>query len=505
MIKETNFAALFDLNGDNKISEEAFFSLLRINGIKPFDPRLADVNEIIRSIKPDSSGVRNLDKKVLENILHEKKLIQQTLTHQNIIPNFPEFTQSVRAIYEKVKKNKTGETASYIPQLASVDPDLFSISICTIDGQVCSMGDAKHKFSIQSTHKPINYALALEEHGEEYVHSHIGKEPSGVSFNAITLNQEKLPHNPLINAGAIMSASLVRRDLDQASRFDYMLSIWERLNGIARPTYHNSVYLSEKNTADRNFALAYFMRENNAFPENTNVREALDFYFQCCSIEGDSNMLANVAATFANSGVNPFTNDRIFHPDTVKKCLSVMYSCGMYDYSGEFSFGIGLPAKSGVSGAVWIVVPNLMGIAIYSPRLDQNGNSVRGIEVAEELVKEFNFHNYDSLKIEDSTKKDPRLHKYESKANAILSLIFAASGGDMDEIRRLHAVGVDLNESDYDGRTPLHLAAAENQVEVVKYLLENGANKTAKDRWGATPIKDAKKTKNTDLVSLLGF
>ncbi len=504
MIKsDNNLIRAVSFNARNEIADKEFFDMLSQQGIEQYDPRLVPVRQILNSLKTDKSGVRKIDQKTLTRLLGEKRLLQQTIRKQQIIPDFSGFTATLDHIFNHVKKVRGGEVANYIPQLASVAPDLYALSICTIDGQVYSLGDHTTKFSLQSTNKPINYALALEELGEETVHRHVGKEPSGVSFNALTLNARGLPHNPLINAGAIMCSSLIQRQMAAAEKFDFILDVWQKLNGIDRPTFNNSMYLSEKSSADRNFALAYFMRENGAFPPNTNVEKVLDFYFQCCAIESNTDMLARAAATFANSGVNPFTNEKVLAPETVKKCLSMMHSCGMYDYSGEFSFRIGLPAKSGVSGAIWMVIPNLMGIAIYSPGLDECGNSLRGIKVAEELVSHFNFHHYDSLKVENAQKQDPRRKKYETKVNAVMSLVFAASAGDLDEMRRLHAVGVDLNESDYDGRTALHLAAAENQTEAVKYLLKNGAHRDPVDRWGATPLDDAKRARHKDIIALL--
>ena len=177
-----------------------------------------------------------------------------------------------------------------------------------------------------------------------------------------------------------------------------------------------------------------------------------------------------------------------------------MNSCGMYDFSGEYAFKIGFPAKSGVSGALLIVIPNVMGICIWSPKLDELGNSVRGVEFSKKLGERFSFHNYDSL-INNSEKKDPRRHKYESKMDNVINLIYAASCGDIDEIKRIEAKGVDLNVSDYDGRTALHLAASEGQFEVVDYLIKRKVNVNAKDRWGGTPLKDAKKSNHVDICN----
>lgn len=223
---------------------------------------------------------------------------------------------------------------------------------------------------MQSCSKPITYCLALEEQGEEKLHKYVGTEPSGKTFNELTLNSHGLPHNPMINAGAIMCGALIRPGAAPSDRFDYVMSKWRDCAGNSKIGFDNAVYLSERQTADRNFALAYFMREKKSYPPDTNLLDILEFYFQCCSIETTTKAMSIIAATLANGGQCPLTGVQVFRPDHVKNCLSLMSSCGMYDFSGEFAFRIGIPAKSGVSGAIMLVIPNLMGMAVWSPRLE---------------------------------------------------------------------------------------------------------------------------------------
>jgi glutaminase len=307
----------------------------------------------------------------------------------------------------------------------------------------------------------------------------------------------------MINAGAIMSSALIRPDVPLADRFDHVLEMWRRLAGGARPGFSNSTYLSERRTADRNFALGYFMREHHAFPAGTDLVDTLEFYFQCCSLEMTVETLSVVAATLANGGVCPLTEERVLRPDTVQRVLSLMYSCGMYDFSGEWAFRIGLPAKSGVSGVILVVVPNVMGFATWSPRLDRHGNSVRGIEFCRELVTTFNFHNYDNLVGGLHGKRDPRRRPNQLRRNLLVDLCWAASEGDLNGIRRLLVEGVDLDEADYDGRTALHLAASEGQAHVVEYFIARGASLRPVDRWGHTPVDDARRAGHTGIVGLL--
>ena len=439
------------------------------------------------------SDTQKINKIDFHSVIQEDiDYISQVLQGDLIIPDFKEFCGELTDIFERTRENKSGKVADYIPQLGRVDPEKFALSVCTIDGQQFHLGDSKENFCVQSSSKPFSYCMALEEFGSDYVHKHVGREPSGKGFNELTLNEKGLPHNPMINSGAIMACSMIKPQLNLADRFDYILDTWRRLAGNSYVGFNNSVYLSERQTADRNFALGYFMRENAAFPENTNLLEILEFYFQCCSVELNAKAMASIAATLANGGINPLTQDEVFKPSTVKNCLSLMGSCGMYDFSGEFSFKIGLPAKSGVSGVIILVIPNVMGISIWSPRLDKLGNSVRGIQFCEELVKKYNFHNYDSLVSKRQSKKDPRKksnHEHDSKA---IEMCWAAARGDIHSIQHMVARGYNIQDADYDGRTPLHLAAAEGHMELVEYLYNKGGDIAHKDRWGRSAIDDAK-------------
>ena len=331
---------------------------------------------------------------------------------KGIIPNFQKFSNIIRGIYKQVQNNKNGNVATYIPELAKVNPDLFGVSLCTISGQRNSFGDYKEPFCVQSCSKPISYLMAVEEHGFDHVHEHVGCEPSGVEFNKLILKEvsenKKIPHNPMVNAGAIISCSLIGDKLSISEKFNKVMDTWTKLGGNTKVGYQNATYLSEKTTADRNMCIGYMMQEFNSFPPNTNMLEILDFYFQTCSVEYNCEQLSILAATLANGGINPVTKEKIFEPENVKNCLSLMSSSGMYDYSGEWLFKVGIPAKSGVSGCIFLVIPGKMGIAIYSPRIDKNGNSSRGIDFANELTNTFNFHQYDiNIPGLKTTKIDP--------------------------------------------------------------------------------------------------
>lgn len=492
----------FRPNTDDAISPSVVIEALTNAGLRKTDPRVkAMLAEF--DAESDANGLIGFTC-FAETARRHDSILNRAVTGDLIIPDFPAFARELGEIFEIVGKVDGGKVAEYIPQLGRVDPELFAVAACTTDGQTVDFGNADVDFSLQSVCKPINYCLALDEHGPDFVHEHIGREPSGHVFNELTLNAAGLPHNPMINSGAIMASSLLRPDLNIADRFDFVRDTWRRLAAGRHIGFNNAVYLSERQTADRNFALAYFMREHRAYPPDANAIEALEFYFQTCSIELDAQSLALAAATLANGGVSPISGERIFSATTVQRCLSLMSSCGLYDYSGEFAFTIGLPAKSGVSGALMVVVPRVLGICVWSPPLDGNGNSVRGVEFCKELVARFNFHAFDNVVDgTDASKVDPRLRKNSATADSGVRLCWAAAQGDLDEVRFLVARGVNVNTADYDGRTALHLAASEGRAAVVRYLLDVGAQTAPVDRWGGTPVADAERAGHADVVALL--
>src|SRR5262249_47072443 len=239
-------------------------------------------------------------------------LIARAINGDLVIPDFARFATELCEIYEELLGDDRGAIADYIPQLRNVDPDQLAITVCTVDGQRFAIGQSRVGFCIQSVSKPINYCLALEEHGPDFVHRHVGREPSGRGFNELSFNGDGLPHNPMINSGAIMCCSMIQPKMDMADRFDYIANAWRRLSGGGRIGFNNAVYLSERQTADRNFALGYSMRESRAFPTGINLIETLELYFQCCSIEVDATMLSVVAATLAGGGGSPVVGGPVF-------------------------------------------------------------------------------------------------------------------------------------------------------------------------------------------------
>uniref|UniRef100_A0A914ZBH1 glutaminase n=1 Tax=Panagrolaimus superbus TaxID=310955 RepID=A0A914ZBH1_9BILA len=191
-----------------------------------------------------------------------------------------------------------GKVADYIPQLSRFDPNYWGVSICTVDGQRASWGDSKIPFCVQSVSKAFNYSIAASDLGADMVHQYVGQEPSGRLFNDICLDSNNKPHNPMVNSGAIIVSSLIKNTWNTADRFDHMLTEYRKIAGGEYVGFNNAVFLSERATADRNYALSYYMKENKCFPEETkNLSEALDFYFQLCSMEVTCETAAVMAAT----------------------------------------------------------------------------------------------------------------------------------------------------------------------------------------------------------------
>ena len=291
-------------------------------------------------------------------------------------------------LLEQHRGNVDGAVATYIPELAKADPTQFAICLVTVEGAVYEVGDARQQFTIQSISKPFTYGLILDELGAEAVEARIGVEPTGDAFNSISLEPDTgKPLNPMINAGAIAAAGLVAERHGQAAETE-LLAAYGRHAGRALDV-DDAVYASESGTAHRNRAIAHLLFGSGSV--RVEPEAALDLYLRQCSVNVDVRDLAVMAATLANGGVNPVTGERAATAETVTKVLTVMTTCGMYDAAGQWLYDVGLPAKSGVGGGIIAVLPGRLGIAVFSPALDEHGNSVRGVAVCRQLARELNL------------------------------------------------------------------------------------------------------------------
>jgi glutaminase len=295
-------------------------------------------------------------------------------------------------LHDRYAPLREGEPASYIPELAEVDPDKFAIAAVTLDGHHIGVGDVGRRFTIQSISKLLVYGLALELHGREAVLAKVGVAPTGDSFNAIELDEvtNRAP-NPMVNAGAIAVTDLIS-GATVHDRVELMRTMYERYLGH-RPEIDRDVWASERRTGNRNRAIAYLMLSRGIVGDD--VEETLDLYFAQCSVLVTVRDLATIGATIANHGVHPVTGEQVVRRDVTRDMLTVAFTCGMYDYAGEWAYTVGIPAKSGVGGGILGMLPGAGGLATFSPRLDSIGNSVRGLRVFENLSADFEMHLFD--------------------------------------------------------------------------------------------------------------
>ena len=299
----------------------------------------------------------------------------------------------VQRYLDRIREEHAGDTggalADYIPELACVDPDGFGMSLSSADGFIYESGDAAAEFTIQSISKPFTYALALDRLGASAVDAKIGVEPSGEAFNEISVDRAtKKPKNPMINAGAIAAVSLIPA-AGPDERFALIRDFYSSFAG-RRLELDDQVYASENATGSRNRAIGYMLQSFGMLDDDPD--EVLDVYYRQCSLRVTSTDLAKMGATLARGGVNPQTGRRVSTPDVVKRTLSVMVTCGMYDAAGDWVSAVGMPAKSGVGGGIVAVLPGQLGIGVYSPLLDEKGNSVRGVQVCRSLSEQLGLH-----------------------------------------------------------------------------------------------------------------
>ncbi len=305
------------------------------------------------------------------------------------------FRTYLHELHEKYQSLNEGTVANYIPELALAEPDWFGICVVTTDGQIFEVGDTDKLFTIQSISKALVYGLALEDHGREKVNCKVSVEPTGEAFNSIMLDETtNRPYNPMVNSGAIATTDLVKGK-NGAERLKRLLNMFRCYTGREHDV-NVPVFLSEKSTGNRNRAIAYLMLNFSMVSDK--IEETLDLYFQQCAILVNAKDLAMIAATLANGGVNPITGIRAIDERYVQDVISVMLTCGMYNYSGEWAYKVGIPAKSGVGGGIMAVVPGKLGIGCFSPPLDAKGNSVRGIKVCEDISRDFGLHLFNVAK-----------------------------------------------------------------------------------------------------------
>src|SRR5688572_9963143 len=307
-----------------------------------------------------------------------------------VAPNRAQVEAIVKEAYEKFRSDTSGKNADYIPFLAQVDSKMFGVAVVSTDNQVFSMGEINYSFSIQSISKVYTLALAMEELGAERVFERIGSEPTGRAFNSVNAVVEMPTHtaNPLVNAGAIATTSLISgKNADD--KWNKILDFYSRAAG-EKLKLIDDVYKSEAATNAGNKALAMLLAKYERI--YADPFESVDIYTKQCSVGVNVSQLARMGATLANNGKNPATGEQVIKAEDVPYILSTMMMAGLYDSSGGWAWHVGLPAKSGVGGGIVAIVPGKGAVAVFAPRLDEAGNSVKAQKVIEYVARRLDFN-----------------------------------------------------------------------------------------------------------------
>lgn len=309
-----------------------------------------------------------------------------------VAPNRERVEAIVREAYDKFRNDSSGKNADYIPYLAEVDSKLFGVAVVSTDNQVFELGDVKYSFSIQSISKVYTLALAMEELGFEKVFQRIGSEPTGRPFNSVLAVVDMPTHtgNPLVNAGAIATTSLISgKSADE--KWEKILGFYGKVAG-EKLFLIDEVYKSEAATNAGNKALAMLLAKYERI--YADPLESVDIYTKQCSVGVNATQLARMGALLANNGKNPVTGEQVIRAEDVPHILSTMTMAGLYDSSGSWAWHVGLPAKSGVGGGIVAIAPGKGAIAVFAPRLDEAGNSVKAQEVIEYVANKLDYNLY---------------------------------------------------------------------------------------------------------------
>ncbi|HEY7338842.1 MAG TPA: glutaminase A [Bryobacteraceae bacterium] len=292
--------------------------------------------------------------------------------------------------YAKFRSETAGKNADYIPYLAQVDSRLFGIAAVTTDNQSYSVGDTDYAFSVQSISKVFTLALAMQELGPDRVFERIGSEPTGRPFNSVdaVVNMPTHTGNPMVNAGAIATTSLIS-GANPTEKWNKLLDFYSKAAG-EKLSLIDAVYKSEAATNQGNRALAALLLKYQRI--YSDPLEAVDIYTKACSVGANVKQLAQMGAVLANNGSNPVTGEQVIRAEYIPYILSAMTMAGLYDASGGWAWHVGLPAKSGVGGAILAIAPGKGAIAVFAPRLDEAGNSVKAQEVITYVADKLDYN-----------------------------------------------------------------------------------------------------------------
>lgn len=502
----------------------------------------------------ESGGITVRDL-ILPGAVRAGNVLLRTLLGSLAMPNFRGFVEDMMGLYESVKRKvRDGTPCSKlaIEELSSADPEAFGVAVCTVDGQMLNIGDTDIEFPLMGAVRPLIYALACADNGVAEVERWVGVEPTAAAADTFSLmpagggghggggdedhkkpapipddghfhpEPERAPHprpfNPFLDSGALATAALLGRAHyppegrlfhDNGSRFSHMIDNFKKLAGGRRVGFNNSVFLAQKQKRLKTVAISFYAKGMGVYPAVADPTETAHMLFQAEAIATNAENLAVIAATLANIGVCPLTQERCLSPEVMKSLLSLMYNSGLCRYTGNWMFQVGIPSAAGVSGAHLVVIPGVAGMVIYSPRLNEFDVPTRAIKFCELLTSRYRVNVFDQLVYADMDVAIGAEQRGSSKAiNMEQSLmqyeLCSASGaGDAAKVRALLEDGADANVADYDGRCALHIACSDGHLAVVQLLVEAGADVLVRDRWGSTPFDDARRRGHSGIVSYL--
>ncbi|KAL1247528.1 hypothetical protein QQF64_022904 [Cirrhinus molitorella] len=492
---------LFDsFASGGRVSCNQFFEALWSSGIIRTDPRIKDCYSLMRKLQEaDGTVDRSTFHRCVTGFV---SFILKALQGRFVIPDFSTFTEETQKLFIKCKQLSSVKEKEDVRESATK----WGISVCTVDGQRLSLGDWAEPCILGEISWPLIYGLAVDQQGSDYVHRFVGMEEYSKYESPFSLTKQGVPHSPLVETGAIICTSLLqlasRPVTDEEEKYESVLNIIRRLCNKEHANLNCTSYQNLRKDIIHLHALSFYLQEKKCFPEGVGINSTLDLLLQCLSTEVTCESGAALAATLANGGLCPLSGDQVMSPHAVRSTLSMMQVAGMKDYSRIFHFKTSVPAKSSQSGVMLIVVPGVLGLMCWSPELDCNGNSWRGVHFCE-LVSTFQLHSFD-IRTPFRQVLCYRQWKVESEGYQIMNVLLAAYRGDVVSLRRYLLSGADVNAVDYDGRSALHVAASEGRLDVIKFLVENaGANCTLKDRWGNTSLQEAMRCHQDPAIQFL--
>ncbi|XP_074489499.1 glutaminase liver isoform, mitochondrial isoform X1 [Sebastes fasciatus] len=493
---------LFDsFASDGKININQFFEAIWSSGLHRSDPRLRECFFHLRKLQDAEGSVdRNTFHRCITGFV---SLILKALQGRFVIPDFSTFTEETQKLFSRCRQLSSVQEK----EKETMDSTKWGVSICTVDGQRLSLGDWAGSLVLGEVSWPLVYGVAVDLLGSDLVHRYVGVEAYSRHDSPFTLTKTGIPHSPLTETGAIVTTSLLqlagRLCAEEEEKYDSVLNVIRRLCNKEHASLNCTSYQSSRKASVRLHSLSFYLQEKKCFPDKADINAALDLMLQCASTEITCESGAAMAASLANGGLCPLSGDQVLSPAATRSMLSMMQVAGMKDYSTTFHYKTSVPAVSGSHGSLLAVVPGVLGLMAFSPETDACGNPWRAVHFCQELISTFQLHSFD-IRTPFRQILAYRQWKAESEGYQIMNVLLAAFKGDVQAMRRYFLSGADVNAVDYDGRSALHVAAAEGHAEVIRFLLQNtGANPALKDRWGSSPLQEARRHNKDAAVQLL--